>query len=74
MTMTSLHHLQFCFHPVPVTFSVLFVNTCHWILKMKGMIDSLMSGYIGECADIVVCPPLITPDLSVGFGELLDEW
>ena len=51
----------------------LYVNTCDWILEMKGVIDGLMSGYIRECADIVVCPPLITPDLSVGFCVLLDN-
>ena len=32
-----------------------------------------MTGYIRQCADIVVCTPFITPDLSARFGELLDE-
>ena len=73
MAVTSFHPLQFGFHLVPVAFNVLRVNACDWILKMKGMIDSLMSGYIRQCADIAVCPPFITPDLSARFGELLDE-
>ena len=37
---------------------------------MKRMVDSLMSGHIRECAGIVVCTPLITPDL---FGVLLSK-
>ena len=73
MAVTSLHLLQFGFHSVPVAFNVLRVNTCDWILKMKGMIDNLMTGCIWQCADIVVCTPFITPDLSAGFGKLLDE-
>ena len=71
---TPLHPLQFRIHPVPVTFDVLSVNTCHWILEMKGMIHCLVSGHIGQRANIAVCPPLITPDLSVGFRILLRKW
>ena len=44
-----------------------------WILKIKGMVDKLMPGYIRECADIAVCTPFVTPDLSARFSELLHE-
>ena len=42
-----------------------------WIL---GMIHCLVCGHsYREFTDIVVCTPLITPDLSAGLCELLDE-
>ena len=58
----------------PGSSNVLSVNTCHWILEMKGMIYCSVSGHIGQRANIAVCPPLITPDLSVGFRILLHKW
>ena len=71
---TPLHPFQFGLHPVPVTFNVLSVNTYHWILEVKGVIHHLVSAHIGQRPNIVVCPPLITPDLSVGFCMLLHKW
>ena len=69
-----LHPLQFSLYPDPIALNV---NTCHWILEMKGMIHHLVSGYIGQRPNIDICPPLITPDLSVGFhviAQVIRVW
>ena len=54
---TPLHPLQFGLHPVPVTFDVLSVNTCHWILEMKEMIHHLVAIWIHWPVNQHCCMP-----------------
>ena len=48
-------------------------SVCTPVIKVQGVIDSVVAGHRWKCADVVICTPLITPDLGTRLCILLDE-
>ena len=55
--MATAHSFEFYFHPVPVAFDVLSVNTCDGIHEVAGMIYCIMSSYRWKILNSGICCP-----------------